>query len=259
MKALFHRIGAGVAALASRKQVEADLDEEVRQYLHAAVEEKVAAGATRTEAVRAARAEMGSVEAVKDHVRDTGWETAIESVWRDARYAVRMLRRTPGFAFVTIVTLALGIGANTAVFSVAHAMLLQSLPYPEPHRLVAIIPSQKSGPSTAEPVSFPTFRDWQRENRSMEAMAAYVVAGTTMTGRGDAEAPVTAAVTPNLFAVLAAPPLLGRTLLPDDAESASGRVVVLGEPFWRERLAGRPDVVGQTIVLDGAIRTSRSC
>ena len=252
MKALFRRIAAGVAALVSKARREEDLDQELREYLNAAVDGKVAAGMSHAQAVRSARAEMGSLEAVKDHIRDAGWETALENISRDAQYALRMLRRNPGFALVTIATLALGIGANTAVFSVAHAIWLQPLPYPEPQRLVAVIPSQKGGPSTAEPISYPTFRDWQSQSRSMEAMAAYVVAGSTLTGRGEAEAPITSGVTPNLFSLLGATPLLGRILVPDDARSATGRVVVLSELFWRERFGGRTDIVGQTLTLDGA-------
>ncbi len=252
MKALLRRIVAGLAALVSKRQDEEELDQELHEYLHAAIEAKVAAGMSRTDATRAARAEMGSMEAVKDHVRDAGWETALESVANDARHALNVLRRHPGFALVTIATLALGIGANAAVFSVAHAVWLQPLPYPEPHRLLAVVSSQKGGPTAAEPISYPTFRDWQSQSRSMDAMAAYVVAGSTMTGLGDAEAPVTSGVTPHLFSLLGAAPMLGRTLLPDDARSASGRVVVLSELFWRERFGGRTDIVGQTVTLDGA-------
>lgn len=252
MKTALRRIISGLAALVSKRRDEEELDRELDEYLNAAIEAKVAAGMSLPDAVRAARVEMGSMGAVKDHVRDVGWEAVLESVVSDARHACRMLRRNPGFALVTIATLALGIGANAAVFSVAHAIWLQPLPYPEPHRLLAVIPSQKGGPASDEPISYPTFRDWQSQSRSMDAMAAYVVAGSTLTGLGDAEAPVTSGVTPNLFSLLGAAPMLGRTLVPDDAQSAGGRVVVLSELFWRERFGGRTDVVGHTLILDGA-------
>ena len=255
MKTFLKRVGAGAWALISRRRLEAELDAELRDYLGTAVEEKIATGMSRTEAVRAARAEIGSVEALKDHVRDQGWESVLESVWRDARYAVRTLRRSPGFATVTILTLALGIGANTAVFSVAHAVVLQSLPYPEPDRLVAVIPARKDHPSTPDPISYPTFRDWQSQSRSFESLAAYVVVGSTLTGRGEPDVPATSAVTSNFFSLLRAAPMLGRTFLPDDDNAASGRVVVISEQLWRERLGGSRDAIGQVLVLDGAGHT----
>jgi putative ABC transport system permease protein len=255
MSALFRRVAFGLRALASKRRAEQELDAELHDYLESAAERKMAAGMSRVDAMRAARAEIGSIEAVKDKVRDTGWEMSLESAWRDARYAMRMLRRRPGFASVAILTLALGIGANTAVFSVAYAVLLQPLPYAGAERLVAVIPSQKLSPLTAEAVSYPTFRDWKSQTRSIEDMAGYVVAGSTLTGEGDAEALVTAAVTPNIFDLLASAPLLGRTLVPDDAASKSGRVAVISEQFWRERFDGSADVIGRTIVLDGAGHT----
>ena len=195
---------------------------------------------------------MGSVEAVKDDVRDVGWETTVEGIWRDARHGLRLLRRSPGFTAVTVLTLALGIGANTAVFSVAHAVLFQSLPYPEPERLVALVPAPKNQPSTAEPISYPTFLDWQEQSRSFESLGAYVVAQSTLTGLGDADAPIAVAVTPAIFSLLEAAPLAGRVLLPADGDPAAARAIVISEPFWRDRLGGRDDVVGQHLTLDGA-------
>ena len=250
--ALHNRLVSGLRALIWKTRAERELDAELREYLNAAIEQKVASGMTREDATRAARAEMGSVEAVKDYVRDAGWESTVESAWRDARHGLRLLRRAPGFTAVTIVTLALGIGANTAMFSVAHAVLFRSLPYPDPDRLVALVPAPKSDPSSVEPISFPTFLDWQEQAHSFESLAAYVVAGSTLTGLGDADAPVTAVVTPNVFSLLGATTLMGRTLLPSDGDPAAARVVVISEGFWRDRLAARPDIVGQPLMLDGA-------
>ena len=249
---LLRRFASGLRDLIWRTRAERDLDAELREYLNAAVEQKMSSGMSRDAATRAARAEMGGVEAVKDHVRDAGWETTIESVWRDVRFGLRLLGRSPGFTTVTVMTLALGIGANAAVFSVAHAVLFQSLPYPNPDRLVAFVPAQKNQPSLAEPVSYPTFTDWQEQSRSFESMAAYVVTGSTLTGLGPADAPVIAAVTPNIFGLLGAVPLAGRTLQPADDNANASRAVVISEGFWRDRLGGRPDVVGQPLTLDAA-------
>ena len=249
---LLHRLASGLRALFSRTSAERELDDELNAYLHSAIEQKVAAGMSREAATREARAEMGSVEAVKDYVRDAGWESTVESAWRDARHGLRLLRRAPGFTAVTIVTLALGIGANTAMFSVAHAMLFRPLPYPNPEQLVAVVPAPKANASSTEPISYPTFVDWQEQAGSFESLAAYVVAQTTLTGLGDADAPVAAVVTPNVFSLLGATALIGRTLWPSDADPAAARVVVISEPFWRDRLAARSDIVGQPLTLDGA-------
>jgi hypothetical protein len=255
LTALLNRLASGARAILSKSRVERELDAELQEYLNTAVEHKMASGMSRADATRAARAEMGSVAAVKDHVRDAGWESTVESVWRDARYGLRLLLRSPGFTAVTVITLALGIGANTAVFSVAHAVLLRSLPYPEPQRLVALVPAQKSQPSTADPISYPTFLDWHEQSRSIESMAAYVVAQSALTGLGDADAPITVAVTPNVFSLLGATPLAGRTLLPADGDARAARAVVLSEPFWRDPISWG----GSSRSTVRLIRSSASC
>ena len=130
-------------------------------------------------------------------------------------------------------------------------MLFQSLPYPDAQRLVAVVPAQKSQPSIAEPISHPTFLDWQDQSRSFESLAAYVVAQSVLTGLGDADAPITVAVTPNIFSLLGATPLVGRTLLRADGDPSAARAIVISEPFWRDRLGARPDVVGAHLTLDG--------
>jgi hypothetical protein len=129
----------GIRALLRRRQVDQDLDEELRGYLEAAIERGQATGLTREQATRRARVEMGSVAAVKDQVRAVGWEACVESVWQDVRYATRTLRRAPGFTIVAVLTLALGIGANTAVFSVLHAVVMKPLPYGDSDRLVRLV------------------------------------------------------------------------------------------------------------------------
>ena len=132
------RLIAGLRTLLWKRHHEQDLDDELRAYLEAAVEQNMAAGMSREEALRAARISLGSLEATKDAVRDVGWESRLESVWQDVRYAFRGLRRSPGFAAVAILTLALGIGVNTAIFSVVNSLLLRALPVTAPEQLALL-------------------------------------------------------------------------------------------------------------------------
>ena len=153
--ARLRRAIGGLRALLQRQRVEQELDEELREYLEASVEAKVCSGMTPEAARRAARAELGSVDAVKDYTRDVGWETTFEQCRRDVRYAVRTLRKSPVFAAVVILTLTLGIGANTAIFSAVNAIMLRALPVEQPEELVALTALYPSG---AEPFSYSGYR-----------------------------------------------------------------------------------------------------
>ena len=116
--------------------MEQEMDEELRGYLDAAVKEKMRSGMSHEQALRAARVEMGSMDAVKEEIRSAGWESGLETLWQDVRYGLRQLKRNPGFTAVVVITLALGIGANSAVFSVLNGLFLRALPVPEPERVV---------------------------------------------------------------------------------------------------------------------------
>ena len=131
------RFIGGLKSLLGGRRVEQDLDEEVQAYLDSSIEAKVRAGMTPEDARRAARVELGSIEAVKEQTREVGWETTVEQAWRDVRYAARTLRKSPAFSAVVVLTLTLGIGANTAIFSAVNAIMLRALPAERPEELIS--------------------------------------------------------------------------------------------------------------------------
>ena len=167
----------------------------------------------------------------------------------DIRYALRTLGRSPGFAAVAVLTLALGIGANTALFSIVNAVLLNPLPYPHADELVVVHESKPNFPSGS--ISYPNFRDWQRENRTFAAMAVYRSYAFGLTGLGEAERVRAEFVTSDLFPLLGVKPILGRVFAGKEDEIGAAPIVVVGQGFWTRKLGAAPDVVGRSLTLDG--------
>ncbi|MFZ0700523.1 MAG: ABC transporter permease [Candidatus Acidiferrales bacterium] len=177
----------------------------------------------------------------------------MSTLLQDIKYALRMLAKSPGFAAVAILTLALGIGANTAIFSVVNSVVLQPLPFPHPDRLVVISQTSASYPASADlqsSGSYMNFLDWQRNAKSFSAMAAYQYDGLTLTGHGAPTIIHGALASSGLFSTLGAAPLLGRTLEAQDDVKGAARVVVIGEGLWRDQLGGDPGIIGKSIQLD---------
>src|SRR5271157_4910461 len=135
---IWRNLTSGLRALFHKEEVEQEMDEELRGFLDAAVKEKMRSGMSQDEALRTARVEMGSVDAVKEEIRDAGWESTLETLWQDLRYGARQLRRNPGFTAVAVLTLALGIGANTAMFTIVDGAFLKPLPVSDPSEFVRI-------------------------------------------------------------------------------------------------------------------------
>ena len=184
-----------------------------------------------------------------------GW-MSLEAVVHDVRYAARTLRKSPGFTAVAVAMLALGIGANTAIFSLVSAVLLRPLPFPNPDRLVLIWDdlSARRGPARVEPTPGDYVR-WKTSSRSFADMAAFIPNTYNLTGSGEPEKLAGVRTTANLFSLLGLQPLIGRTLTPDDERSDAAPVVVLDEPFWRSRFGADPSIVGRTIALNGLAHT----
>ena len=239
-------------ALLRRSRSEENLDEEVRAHLGMLIEENVRRGMSLEDARYAARRSFGSVAQMREEYRDQRGLPMIDSLGQDIRYALRQLRRSPGFAAVAILTLALGIGANTAIFSVVNTVLLRPLPYRDAERLVMVWGNDRAHGYNTDQVSPPDFRDWQSQNHVFEAMAGSTDVMCTLTGAGE-PAPITAyEFSAEYFHVLGVTPLVGRTFAPEEEQDGKNHVVVLGYRLWQSRFGGDRSLVGKTVTLDGA-------
>jgi predicted permease len=238
---------AGVIALWRGHRVERELDEELRAYLDLAVEAKMRAGMARPDAVRAARAEIGSLEAVKDYTRDVAWETRLDGLWRDVRYAMRTLRRSPAFAAVSVITLALGIGANTTIFSVINAIMLRPLRVERPDELMAL---EAVHVDKVDPLfSYPAYRQFATEGAPVaDTIAASAVRRDAVAVDGLPEPVDLKWVSGNYFTTLGVRAAIGRTLMPaDDRQPPGEPVAVLSATYWTRRFGRDPSVIGRTV------------
>jgi predicted permease len=234
---------------------EKELNSEVGTHLDALTEENIRRGMTPEEARYAARREFGGVEQIKEDYRETRGLPMLELFVQDLRYALRTLRKNPGFAAIAVLTLALGIGANTAIFSIVNAVLLRPLPFPQANRIVAVYQTLERNGVHRNGVSYPNFADWQQQSHSFEQMGAFHESDVTLTGVGDPEIIPGAVVTSGLLSALSVRPVAGRLLMPDDDQPGAGAVVVLSERLWRRRFGAAADLVGKTITLDKQVFT----
>ena len=239
-------------------RVAADVDAELDFHLAACAQELVAEGWAPADARREAERRFGDVERTRRYCRtqDHGGQrrarigTTLEELAHDARHALRQLRAAPGFTAVALLTLALGIGANTAIFSVVRGVVLRPLPYAEPERVVRVFETTRAGERSA--VSPTNFADWRDQARSFAGLAAITGGDATLT-RAGAEPLVVEQqwATAELFAVLGTRPIVGRVFAPGDDRVGAPRIAVLGEGLWRRAFGADPGVVGRTVTIDG--------
>jgi putative ABC transport system permease protein len=248
---LITKLTAGLWALFRRRKSDEELDSELRDYLDASAAEKIGRGMTRDEAVRLARLEIGSLESVKQGVREVGWEAMIETIGQDVRFALRMMAKNPGFTLIAVLTLALGIGATTAIFSVVNTALLEPMPYKQADRLVTIWGTNKAKGYDLDLVSYLDYLDWKSQNGVFESMGAARDEMFTITGAGEPEAALGYQFSPDFFDVLGVPPLIGRAFASDEEEPGKNHVVVLGYRLWGARFGRDRNIVGRTVTLDG--------
>src|SRR5258707_2714461 len=234
--------------LGSRERLDRDLQEQMRQHLELKIQENLAAGMTEDEAGRHAHSEFGNPAVVQEQTHASRGLPSLESLLQDTRFGLRLLWRSPGFTAVAILTLALGIGANTAIFSVINAVLLRPLPFPQPERLVMVF-NTLPGVTDANGISYPNFRDLQASNQVFEQMGAYQQDAVTITGAGEARTVPAAVMTSDIFGVLKTQPIAGRTWTAEEDRPESSPVVVLSEGLWRQQFGADTSLVGRTISI----------
>lgn len=236
---------------AGRERKEEDLERELRAHLDLEAEGRREDGLEPEEARYAARRAFGNATLVKETIRDmSGW-TLFEQFGQDLRYGARLLRRSPAFSIVAILTLALGIGANTAIFSVVNAVLLRPLPFPEPDRLVRLWESQPAKGYHGNVVNPFNFLTWRERTRSFQSMAAISGSTSNITGEGEPLAIDGMRVSPEFFSVLGVAPFLGRAFTAEDGIPGRDSSVILGYGFWQSRYAGDRNIVGRKITVNG--------
>jgi putative ABC transport system permease protein len=253
MIAIIRRIHRGLSALLRGRETDAGITDELRHYLDQAVAEYERRGLPHAEAVRAATIDMGNVSAAREEVRSFGWEHVVETFVTDVRYALRRLRRSPGFTSTAIVTLALGIGASTTVFSVISPVLIEPLPFPHASELVTI--DDRTSAGVAMPVTFGTFDELRARSRSFSAIAAADDWRPSLVGTSDPEQLRAQRVTSRYFDVYGVAPIVGRGFTAEDERQGSANVVVLSDGILRRRFGGDRSVLGKTIDLDGTPHT----
>jgi putative ABC transport system permease protein len=231
-----------------KQETERQLDSELRFHMEQRIAERVGSGETPEEARRQAQIEFGATEAIKQECRESRRVHFLEVLLQDLRYGLRMLRRNPGFTIVAVITLALGIGANTAIFSVVNGVLLNPLPYPHPEQLITVHESKANFQYGS--VSYPNFRDWQKNNRVFSALAARRSYAFSLTGMGDAEQLNGLFVTADLFPLLGINPILGRNVSATEDDFGAPPVVLISRSFWQRKFGSATDILGKSITLD---------
>ncbi len=251
---MWSRPRSWLRTILQRSRVESEMDAELRFHMESYADDLMRGGVAREEALRRARLEFGGIENAKEECRETRGVHFAETLVQDLRYGLRTMLRSPGFTVTAMLALALGIGANTAIFSVVNAVLLRPLAFYQPDRLVQVwhTPPQKSFPGMLTfAVSPANFLDWRKQNSSFDDMSAYGFGRYTLTGSGHPEAIRMCAATVGLFSILHAQPLLGRSFLAGEDEPGHEHEVVLSYGIWRSHFAGDPEVVGKNIQLNG--------
>ena len=250
---LWRQISRGLRVLTHREATDQEIDDEVKDYLEHAAAELEASGLSPENARRAARLEIGSTTHIREQVRSYGWEHLLGTLVADLHYAVRQLLHNPGFALVSLITLALGIGASTAIFSAVNPILFEPLPYPHADRVMMIQEMRNDGSPRA--VNFATFHGLSGATQTFDATAVFKLWQPTLVETDEPERLDGQQVSADYFSVLGVLPLQGRNFQPDDDQFRGPNVVILSDRLWRRRFGGDTSIVGKRITLDESLYT----
>ena len=233
----------------ARERRNKELNEEIAGHFQMAARDREARGESAAQAGEAARRELGNAGVIQDVTHDQWAWTWLENLLQDLRYGARTLRKSPGFAAVAILTLALGIGVNTALFSVVNGVLLNPLPYQQANQLVALWWDRTPGQHSSIP--YLNFLDWQKQSTAFSSVGAYLQDNMIVTGAGEPERVDGVKISANFFDLLGVKPLLGRSFRPEEDQVGAGPVAMIGDGLWHRKFASSPDVLGKSITVDG--------
>jgi predicted permease len=244
-----------IRALFRRQNPAQELDEEIRSHLRMEEQENLEAGLSPKEAHYRAMQRFGNIPLAKERSKEMWQWTSVEGFLQDLRFGFRQLRNNPGFAAIAILTLALGIGANSAMFSLIDGVLLKPLPFHQPDRLVNLweVTPKRNLPPVPPPVG--NYLDWRKMNHSLASIAAFTQAAFSLTSTSEPERYIGALCDEGLFPTLGVAPALGRAFTADDNLPGRDTVAILSDGFWKRRFGGDPHILGQQIILDGRSRT----
>ncbi len=251
----WRQITRGIRVLGNRRAADQEIGEEVNHFLEESTAMFAARGLTPDEARRAARMEIGNETTVREQIREYGWENTIDTWFADLRYAVRRLAGKPGFTTASIFTMALGIGATTAIFSVIEGVLVKPLPYQHPERLVALTHIAPGIHIKDLGLAASLYFTYSEESRVFQNVGMWQSGAWTVTGLGDPEDVPGLTVTNHFLAVLGVQPTLGRPFLPSDDDPRGERTVMLSDGYWKSHFGGERSVLGRRIMLNGTAAT----
>jgi len=246
---------ARLRGMLKRDRLDHDLDDELRSHVEMRAADNLAAGMSPEQANYEAQKRFGNTALLKEDTREVDVIAWLDETARDFLHALRMLRRSPGFTVVAVLTLALGIGANTAIFSVINSVLLRPLPYHDPDKLVMVWESNSQHANLHNTVSPPNFLDWQSRNTVFSSMSFIFDERDNLTGNGDPEEVVVQDISTNFFSLLGINPLLGPGFTPENGQPGHNNVVILSYGLWKGRFAGDPAIVGKSVLLNGHPQT----
>lgn len=252
---MFRKLSGYVRALLHKDKVEQDMDNELRFHLEMEIEANVKRGMSLPEARREALLRFGGVEKFKEECRDVRGAPLIESLLQDVRYGARILFRNPGFTVVAVLTLGLGIGANTAIFSVIYGVLMRPLPYKDGSQLVIVQQQAPLARVNNVPFSVKEVQDYREQNQTLDAVVEHHSMSFTLLGGQEPQRVQTGVVSANFFDVLGVKPLLGRTFVADDDEHGSDAVIVLSYQYWRQSHGGDPAIIGRAFQMNNRPHT----